>query len=188
MSTYHFPNHNVKYFNALRQSLVVQGINDATILMNGHVDITTVTGTEGQCQTAIDNAADGSLISKQCERLDELSVKSTLLSSEGVLFDSKYFPIDQTRFDFSYYQSLVSTIERRPSILPYALETVGGGVEFFTKLEDVTGLADAATDRLRYIYLEQQNTDLSYGELGYIIAIKSTQSISELDAIIDTRV
>ena len=187
MTTYHFPVHSVKHFSALSQSLVAQGINDATITMNGHIDITTGTGTIEQCQAAIDNAVDGSLISLQVERLAEVDLKSTLLSNDGALFDGVHFPIVEARFDFSYYESLVSTIERTPSRLPFTLQTVDG-VDTLSTLQQVKDLSDAATDRIRYIYLEQQNSDLSYGELGYIIAIKSATDISELNAIIDTRV
>jgi len=187
MSTFTYTDPDISDARTLYTCLLAEGVSDAIVSLNGELKIYTETAGQDECDRAVAAAAVGTLESNRAARLKELSEKSAEISALGVPFGDDFFPIDQTRFDFSYYQSLVSTTERRPSVLPFSLETVGRGITVLPTLQAVTDLADAATDRLRYIYLEQQNADLSFGEIGYIIAIKTATSQAELDAIIDTR-
>jgi len=186
-----YPLPNISSFEAVYNCLIDQGITDAVINLNGDLEIITSIGNQATVDTAVSNAAPNTLQSNKSAMIEAISLKSNQLASKGLTVTintiTGSFPLGQGRYDFSYYQSLVFAADRTPAHLPFTLQTLQGGAMQLLTLADVEILADAATNRLRYIYLEQTNADSSKGEIGYIIDIKTAPNQTALDAIVDTR-
>lgn len=191
MSTFTYTDADVGNYYNISQQLSDNGVTDALITLGVDLIVTTTVGSESQCDTAVTNSATDTLQSNKNVRIEEVLVKSVGLLVAGAEATvggvTGCFEIGETRFDFGFYEGLVEKATRTPASLPAKLQAIDGSLLTFTTLSEVKQLADAASDRIKYIYLDQTNGDLSKGQIGYMIAIKTAVNQAALDAIIDTR-
>lgn len=191
MSRYVYEEHTVVSFSAIRAALAAAGDADAIIELNGALCITSTLSQAAVDLTVVAAAADGFESNRALKR-EQVEVRSGVLAGAGVAVTvgsvTGIFATNNPRYDFAYYEALVSKATRDATVLPFNLGSADGKLLTLSSLADVKSLTDTMMDRLKYIYLDQTNVDLSKGELGYILDINAASDQAALDLIIDTRI
>lgn len=159
---------------------------------NTIIDITTDSDLS-TCNTAVSEALAGTLLSNKQIKKKEISDKSTELSKSGMPHttasgNSGVFPIEKTKEELSFYNTLVDALTSNPSEAPQIIPTVDDlGVQIMN-LSEATALSDDARHRMEYIYSSvAANADSSKSQLLLDSEIDSAVNQSDLDLITDTR-
>lgn len=193
MATYTFTDFDVDSFDLLYSNLLVEGVSDAIVSINGVLVISTDIGSEQDCQNAIDNSAPGTLSSAKADKINEISDKSTELEGVGVLAwgTGKSVGLSEDEIDkrivaYQFYQANPSEIS---ATNPYITGTIEGGIISTSTVADIDALIKDMKLRMDYIYLSLvvNSDDGSKSELLLRSDIANAVSISAVDAITDTR-
>lgn len=190
----------------LYQSLVSNGVDMAISIIkcipeysgkvatgNTIIDITTDSDLS-TCNASVSEALTGTLLSNKQSKKKEISDKSTELSKNGLHHttasgNSGVFPIEKTKEELSFYNTLVDALTNNPSEAPQIIPTVDDSGVQIMNLSEATALSDDARHRMEYIYSSVAvNADSSKSQLLLDSDIDSAVNQSELDLIADTRV
>lgn len=146
------------------------------------------------CDASILDSLTGSLLSNKENKKKEVSIKSTSLIKKGLSHttasgNSGVFPIERSKEELSFYNTIVDALGSNPLEAPQIIPTVndGEGVKI-ENLSEAVALSDDARHRMEYIFTSpSSNYDLSKSQLLLDAEIDLAVSQAELDAVVDTR-
>ena len=188
----HPTNHNVASLEVLNEALVLNGVTDASTTLGVDVTIDTATGTQANCDLAVIQADKTGLLHAQTIKIKEIIGNSPDLLDVGfsatVGAKAAQFSLNRHESDYGYYEGLLAKCTRTPGFMPFQLISTDRQVINITVIGRATVLANQAANRVKYIYFDQTNADLSLGEAGYVILIRAAPNVAAVNAILDSRV
>lgn len=190
MTKYTYPTHDVYSANVLYDALLNNGINDAVILMNGSIEIST-SFAKSLCDQAVVDATNGGLLSAKEAKKKAVSAKTTTLVNAGAETWQAGYTVDASKENMDDHQSSLTYYTSHPSELsattPYIVYATPSPV-ITASVADLSLLVDNLVARLVYIYSSFNNVaDGSMGEAGLLTAIANAGTIAEVNAIVDAR-
>lgn len=198
-------NAEISSASTLYQSLVSNGVNmketsikcvpefiSGSLTGSTLIEITTDSDS-ATCSSAVTDSLTGTLQSNKQRKKDEISEKSAILGKNGLAHTTAsgsagVFPIENTKEELSFYNTMVDALVSYPAESPQIIPTIdGGGVPIMNSAEAIS-LSDDARHRMEYIYSSAAiNPDSSKSQLLLDSEIDAATTQIELDAVIDNR-